>query len=49
MSDQILEKFNAECVSYFLEPIIDKESIIYSDEVKWYVTFASYMKLVTIA
>ncbi len=34
MSDEILEEFNAECVRYFLEPIIDKGFTFYLDEVK---------------
>ncbi len=37
MSNQILEEFNAECISrffFFFELIFDKESILYSDESK---------------
>ncbi|MGP1924070.1 MAG: hypothetical protein ACTS73_03900 [Arsenophonus sp. NEOnobi-MAG3] len=34
ISDEILEEFNAECVNRFLEPIIDKGSIISSDGAK---------------
>ncbi len=41
MNDQILEEFNAECVKYFLKLIINKELTLYSNEVKWYSTFAS--------
>ncbi|MGP1923720.1 MAG: hypothetical protein ACTS73_01865 [Arsenophonus sp. NEOnobi-MAG3] len=40
VSNEILEDFNAECVRRFLEPIIDKESILLSDEAKCYETFA---------
>ncbi|MGP1923890.1 MAG: hypothetical protein ACTS73_02815 [Arsenophonus sp. NEOnobi-MAG3] len=41
MSDEILEEFNVECVSRFLEPIIDKESILYLDELNGRETFVS--------
>ncbi|MGP1924330.1 MAG: hypothetical protein ACTS73_05375 [Arsenophonus sp. NEOnobi-MAG3] len=29
MTNEIFEEFNAECVSRFLEPIINKESLLY--------------------
>lgn len=41
VSDKVPKAFNSECVSCFLEPIIDKESILCSDGAKWYETFAS--------
>ncbi|MGP1924410.1 MAG: hypothetical protein ACTS73_05860 [Arsenophonus sp. NEOnobi-MAG3] len=37
---EILEEFNADCVSRFLELIIDKECMLCLNEAKWYETFA---------
>ncbi|MGP1924687.1 MAG: hypothetical protein ACTS73_07485 [Arsenophonus sp. NEOnobi-MAG3] len=41
LSAWILKEFNAKCVERFLEPIIDKESILCLDGAKYYETFAS--------
>ncbi|MGP1925088.1 MAG: hypothetical protein ACTS73_09840 [Arsenophonus sp. NEOnobi-MAG3] len=41
MSNEILTDFNAECLSCFLKPIIDKESILCLDGAKWYEIFGS--------
>ncbi|MGP1924465.1 MAG: hypothetical protein ACTS73_06170 [Arsenophonus sp. NEOnobi-MAG3] len=46
--DEILEEFNAECVTRFLDVIIDKESIPSLDVAKCYETFSRKHKLVTI-
>ncbi|MGP1924487.1 MAG: hypothetical protein ACTS73_06285 [Arsenophonus sp. NEOnobi-MAG3] len=41
MNNEILKEFNAECVSCFLDLIIDKNPSYGSDGAKWYETFVS--------
>ncbi|MGP1924906.1 MAG: hypothetical protein ACTS73_08740 [Arsenophonus sp. NEOnobi-MAG3] len=50
MSDEIFEEFNVKCVSYFLKPIIDKESLPYGGmELNGRKPLLERMKLVSIA
>ncbi|MGP1924421.1 MAG: hypothetical protein ACTS73_05915 [Arsenophonus sp. NEOnobi-MAG3] len=50
MSDEILEEFNAKCVSRFLEAIIDEECIFFAwMELNDMKSLPASIKLVTIA
>ncbi|MGP1923609.1 MAG: hypothetical protein ACTS73_01230 [Arsenophonus sp. NEOnobi-MAG3] len=49
VSNEILEKFNAECIRHFLEPIIEKESILCSYGENGTKLLPGRIKLVTIA
>ncbi|MGP1924248.1 MAG: hypothetical protein ACTS73_04925 [Arsenophonus sp. NEOnobi-MAG3] len=40
MSDEIFKKFNARYLSLFIKLIINKKSILFLDEAKWYEIFA---------